>query len=191
MTADLLADVSDVAALVGRTLTTSEAAKVTAMLRKASADFRREARQQITPGTSSHRCIVRDGRVYPKQAPITDVAAVVDGDGNTVPFTFSDGILAVDRPHGFEVKVTYAHGFAEVPDDVRWAVAEAVKRAFTVHPKAAEGYSQHSESRGPFTESGAFAAWAIGGQTLLAPSELETARSYRPVRPRMIVQRLR
>ncbi len=187
-----LAAPKDVEALLGRDLTSEEAAKADAMLAKASADFRRAAgRRLFTPGTTTARLKVDGGQVWLKQLPVTDVTSVVDDDGRPVPYTRTGQVLCVPLDSARFVTVTYTHGSAEVPDDVVSAVADCVARVLKVDPRAASGVSQtqHSETRGPFTESGSdsFASWAVGGSVMLSPSEMATARSYRTRRPHVWV----
>lgn len=183
-----LASPDDVVVALGRDLTESEEARVDSVLRKASALFRREARQLFTPGFSDVRLKVNGGRVYLPQSPVTDVTSVVDDDGAAVAYTRRQQWLRVPLGSDSFVIVVYAHGDVEVPDLVRTTVAEVAMKVFQLAPEAVSGVSQYSETRGPFTESRTYAAWSVGGQTALSPDVVAIARSFRVTVPTVWVQ---
>lgn len=201
-----LATVEDVAALLGRPLSGAEEARAGVLLEQVSARFRREARQEFTPGESTVRLRVDAGAVHLPQRPATEVVAVTYGDGRPVVHWTHQGQLvtvsnlaslagvainadadAVGTAPG-SVVVTYRHG-AEVPPDARGAVAGAVQRAIGADPEAAQGAAQVTDSAGAFSRTRQFASWAVGGQALLSPDDLALARSFRAVRPRLWVMR--
>ncbi len=189
-----LAAKEDVEGLLGRTLTEAEEGRLPAMLAKASADFRRHAGGRLfTPGESTVRVKVDGEQVWLSQAPVVEVTSVVDDAGSDVPFEHSGQVLRVHRSSATFVTVTYTHGSATVPDDVRLAVASCVARALNIDPRAVAGQTQaqRTETRGPFSEtsSDSFATWAVGGSVTLSPDEVATARSYRAARPRVWVVR--
>lgn len=183
-----LASTEDVAALLGRDLTDSEGTRLTGILVKASALFRREAQQNFTPGTSAVRLKVNGGEVYLPQRPVVAVTSVVDDDSNAVSNRRRGQWLVVDLGSDRFVTVTYSHGAAEVPDLVRWTVAEVGMKVLNLATAAVAGASAHSETRGPFAESTTYASWAIGGQAALSPEDVALARSFRPVVPTIYVQ---
>lgn len=201
-----LATVEDVAALLGRPLDEAEEARAGVLLEQVSARFRREARQEFTPGESTVRLKVDAGVVHLPQRPATEVLAVTYDDGRAVVHwahigqrvTVSNlaslaGVAinadadALGAAPGFVV-VTYRHG-AEVPPDVRGAVAGAVQRVLGADPEAAQGAAQVTDSAGVFSRTRQFASWAVGGQALLSPDDLALARSFRTVRPKVWVMR--
>jgi hypothetical protein len=71
---------------------------------------------------------------------------------------------------------------------VRLCIAEVAKKVLLIAEKATVGFNQFSEGVGPFTESGTFATWAQGGQTMLAPDDNVLADSFRVKRGSLIVQ---
>lgn len=184
-----LATAEDVAALLGRGLTTSERARVDADLVKLSARFRREARRQFTPGTSTVRRKINGREVWLPESPVTAVTAVLlsnpggplDGEPAEFIWTAGQTVYLAHRwgDHRF-VLVTYNHGADQVPPEVLAAVAEAAKRPFDLDEAAKAGAQQASKTAGPFTESRTYPAWAIGGEAQLSPNDLALARTFRP-----------
>ncbi|MCA0217925.1 MAG: hypothetical protein LCH43_11295 [Actinobacteria bacterium] len=188
MTVVQLASAADVQATLGRDLTSPEAIRVEAILDKASEDFRRRSRQNFTPGESTVRLKVNDREVYLPQRPVVAVASVTDRNGQPVTFTRQGQTLfCVSLPSSAFVTVTYQHGSAEVPDVVRLCIAEVAKRAITINAQAASGASSYNRTAGPYSEQTTFAAWAVGGQTMLSPSDIALADSYRPKRGGAVV----
>lgn len=180
MTVTQLATVTDVAAVLGRSLTSTETTKAGPILDKASELFRLVSGQQFTPSTSSTvRIRNRSGVVTLPQRPVTAVSAVTDDDGVAVTFTWVSPRtqFRVSTDERF-VTVTYTHG-GTVPDLVRLTVAEICKKVLEIDPNAAAGKTTHMETTGPFTEQETYAAWAQGAQTMLSPSDEAIARSYR------------
>ena len=78
--------------------------------------------------------------------------------------------------------MTYQAGYREVPDVVATQIADSVARILKIDPRAAAGRTQTSVTTGPFSESGTFATWAVGGQAMLSPDDIALARQYRPRR---------
>lgn len=210
---DSLAELSDVEDLTGP-IDAADQPRVETLLARASARFRREARQQFTPGESTTRLRVIDHTVTLPQSPVIAVLAITGDDGT--PYTWQrlaptgqeirldfGGEMTI-RP-GFVIEspgaaarrpahvlVTYTHG-GEVPDDVRLCIADVVRRVMGLDADAAAGATTvtDSDTRGPFSRSRTrqFASWAIGGQLLLSPDDLALARSYRTRTPRLWVMR--
>lgn len=180
---DPLATDVDVVAQLGRALTSAEQDRVDGILAKASALFRREARQDFTPGTSTVRLKVEAGWVRLEQAPATSVSAVVDDDAADVDHVLSGQWLTVAREgtplvsHEF-VTVTYDHG-GTVPDLVRITVAEIAAKVLRIPAQAAAGIVTQQRSAGGFQETNTYAAWAVGTATTLSPEDRATARSFR------------
>ncbi|MDO8308567.1 MAG: hypothetical protein Q7V58_09480 [Actinomycetota bacterium] len=195
MTVTQLAEAADVAAVLGRSLTATESTKVEPVLDRLSQQFRRLSKQLFTPGSSTVRLRVHGGDVYLPQVPVVAVEAVIDDDANAVTYTRMDQWLSVTDPPEYAglggplafVRVTYTHGDAVVPDEVRLCIAEAAKRAILIPDAAASGATQHTETAGSLTESTSFAAWAVGGQSLLSPDDRAFAKSFRLRYPRLIV----
>jgi len=183
-----LASAVDVAAVLGRELTSDETARVGAILDEASVKFRREARQQFTPGTSTVRLKVNGRRVFLPQRPVNDVHVVADPDtAAPLEYSIEDGSwLVVDRSSARFVRVTYSHG-GVVPDDIRLAVAALAKRVLLIPRDAEQGKTQVSSTDGPFTDAYTIATWAQGAQVLLSPEDVRLARSYRVAVPRVWV----
>ena len=188
-----LASSTDVVAALGRALTLDEAAKVGAILDKASELFRapppRGSGQQFTPGTSTVRLKVNGGKVYLPQRPANAVSAVFDDDGNPVTFTLDGQWLTVPFISHQFVRVSYSHG-GTVPDLVRLTIADIARKVLSIDKNAASGATQHSETSGPFTDSWTYASWALGGQTMLAPDDVAIADSFRVKIPNVWIQRV-
>jgi hypothetical protein len=160
------------------------------MLVKASELFRASSGQLFTPGESTVRMKVNGGDVRLAQSPVISVESVTDDCGTAVEFVRHGQVLTVHRRSHEFVRVHYTHGATEVPEIVRVTVAEIVARVLKVDPRATVGMAQFSKGTGPFTESGTFATWAVGGQVMLSPEDVNTAKLFRaPRSSHMIVQR--
>jgi hypothetical protein len=70
---------------------------------------------------------------------------------------------------------------------VRLAVAEIARRVLSVDDRAKTGLSQFAHTEGPYTDSGTYAAWAVGGQTMLSPADIALAESFRVQIPKVWV----
>lgn len=173
-----LASATDVAAALGRALTSEETAKVVAVLDKASELFRYRSGQQFTTGTSTVRIRNRAGVVTLMQRPVTAVTAVKDDDGADLTFVWDGRAQFKVSSSEKYVTVTYSHGGA-VPDLVRLTVAEIGKKVLLISPNAQAGMTSSMETTGPFTDQESYATWAQGGQTMLSPSDDAIALSYR------------
>lgn len=189
-----LADVEDVEAVLGRTLTSAESDRMELLLAAASARFRAEAGgREFTAGESTLRLRVTDGRVTLPQRPVTAVTSVhtVAADDATGPAVGTwawDGLstltvgdwagLQINAPELDDpvsvVEVVYTHGYAEVPDDVRWAVASMAARVLST---AASGTGIESETIGGYSYRLGSAAGS--GALGMTPDEQRIARRYR------------
>jgi hypothetical protein len=184
-----LASSADVVAALGRNLTTSETARVDAILDKASELFRREAGQTFTAGSSTNRLQVRLGEVWLPKRPVATVTSVYDAADDThteLTYTRFEHTLTLTSGNPRWVVVAYTHG-GTVPDIVRLCVADVARKVLEIDPNAAQGRSQFTRTAGPFTESSTYATWAQGGQTMLAPDDVKLARSFRPVGANLVV----
>lgn len=177
----VLADSLDVEAVLGRSLTSDEVARVDSLISKASGLFAREAGQEFVPGeTTGARLRVRAGGVvYLPQRPVVSVTAVTDEDGEDLAYTVAGQAVTVTSPGELVwVLVSYTHG-GDVPDLVRDTVAEVVARTLRVPDDALAGKTQSGETVGPFSSQSTFAAWAVGGGVRLSPEDVAVARSFR------------
>lgn len=175
-----LAATSDVVEALGRVLTSSEEQRVGAALAKASELFRKEARRTFTPGRRTNRLRSHAGEVRLPETPIVDVHTVTDDEGRPISFTRFASVLTLRDATVAFVRVDFSFGEDDVPELVRTTVAAAVAGAFDVDKRARAGMTQFQETAGPLNEGGTFAAWAVGGQITLSPSDIDVARSYRP-----------
>lgn len=188
MAVDQLASVEDVKEALGRDLTPEELIKVEPILDKASELFRLRSGQQFTPGASTVRLKVNGGEVRLPQRPVVDVEAVTLDDGSAVAFDLFGSVLTTSlRSHAF-VRVTYTHG-GDVPEVVRLCIADIGRKVLEIPKAARGGLSQFSKTDGPFSESGTYAAWAVGAQTMLAPDDNALADTFRVRYGNAIVQR--
>ncbi|WP_336630006.1 MULTISPECIES: hypothetical protein [unclassified Microbacterium] len=179
---DNLASSTDVSALLGRDLTSAEAAQVEALLTQASALFRMASRRSFTAGESLVRLKVNGGEVRLPETPVVNVSAVTDDDGNPVPFTQFQGTLTVPLLSHRFVRVAYTHGSDAVPELVVSTVAGMVARVMSIDPKAKSGVVQHQTTATPYSENDTYASWAIGGQVMLSPADMDVAKNMRPTR---------
>lgn len=177
-----LATADDVAAAFGRPLTEEEAGRADWILARLSDLFRREARQDFTVASYTHRVKVNGGHVRLPRSPVISVEAVRDDWGNPVVWEQRQGYLAVPLRSDAFVVVVYTAGYAEVPGVVVSQIADAARRVLSIAPEAAAGISQIHETTGPFSGQMSVASWAVGGQTMLSPDDIRLARSYRPAR---------
>jgi hypothetical protein len=170
-----LATIADVEQRLGRALTTAELPKATAWLEDASALFVQRATQQFEVGESRVRLFPRDGVVRLTQRPVIEVSSVKDLDGVEIDFTFDGHQSIYDLGSYSPVIVEYEHGSENIPADVIAVVAGMVVRTLSIAPDAVSGVTQ--QAVGPFSQS--YATWAVGGQVMLSPAELEVANAYR------------
>jgi hypothetical protein len=170
-----LATIEDVEARLGRTLTTAEESKALAWLNDASAMFVQRAVQKFEVSESRVRLFPRDGVVRLVQRPVIEIIEVTDIDGVEIEFTF-DGHQSIYELGSYSpVIVEYEHGSEFIPDDVVAVVAGMVVRTLNIPQDAASGIQQ--QTVGPFSQS--YASWAVGGQVLMSPSDIEVANYYR------------
>ncbi|MEV5042704.1 hypothetical protein [Microbacterium sp. LMI1x-1-1.1] len=176
-----LATREDVVAALGRALTPSEEMSLEVRLVTASGLFRAEARRQFTAGRKTVRLKVNGGEVRLPETPVHDIHSVTSADG-PIAYTQTGNILSLGLRSVAFVTVDYSFGSADIPAEVTATVAAMVARVYGVDVRAAAGFTQVSSSEGPYSESGQFAGWAVGGQVMLAPADAAVARQYRPAR---------
>lgn len=152
------ATVADVSRRLGRTLTADEAARVTVLLRDASAAVVNYTGQQFHAGTTTVTLRPKWGRVRLAQRPVTEVTTVVNGDGDDIDFDWDGADLVDVYGTSAPVTVTYDHGYGpnDIPADIVAVVCQIVGRAFG---RSAEGTGLTSETIGSYSYSvGAAAA---------------------------------
>jgi hypothetical protein len=170
-----LATIADVEARIGRELTSGEEAQANAWLVDASAMFVQRAVQKFEVSESTVRLFPRDGVVRLVQRPVIEITSVTDIDGVELDYTY-DGFQSIYELGTYSpVIVSYDHGSDNIPDDVVAVVAGMVVRTLLIPADAAAGIQQ--QSVGPFSQS--YAAWAVGRQVLMSPSDIEVANYYR------------
>lgn len=170
-----LATIADVEARLGRSLTNAEEAQATAWLTDASAMFVQRAVQKFEVGESTVRLFPRDGVVRLVQRPVIEIISVTDIDGAEIDYTFDGHQSLYELGSYSPVIVNYEHGSEIIPDDVVAVVSGMVVRTLLIPADAAAGIQQ--QSVGPFSQS--YAAWAVGRQVLMSPSDIEVANYYR------------
>ena len=186
-----LASVEDVADLLGLDSSGLNEAQAAAMLAQASAKFRAEALCDFDATTSTVILRVTGASVSLPKRPVTEVTSVnaVNSDGTVgtalVGWLFDgistisvdDQLWVINGPNLSRtdtVEVTWDHGFAAVPEDVRWAVASMAARAISSPAPAGvtgETIGAYSYRTGMGTAS--FAA-------SMTPDEVKIAHRYRP-----------
>lgn len=174
-------------------------------LKKLSADFRREAGCEFTPGTTTVRLLTLDGRITlpdkldgvnedgsPNPGSVSSVQRYHDGKaveytvvGNDVIPTRTT-ILGPERAGtGDMFVVTYTHN-GTVPDDVNAAIALTAARYMTVDPKSAVAQSTMLSAEGYHQR---MAAW-VADSVKLSPSDIALAHAYRSLPAMPIVAKL-
>ena len=170
-----LATIADVEARLGRLLSNPEKAQASAWLADASAIFVQRAVQKFEVSESTVRLFPRDGVVRLVQRPVIEIIEVTDIDGVEIEYTFDGHQSLYELGSYSPVIVEYEHGSANIPDDVVAVVAGMVVRTLLIPADAAAGIQQ--QAVGPFSQS--YAAWAVGRQVLMSPSDIEVANYYR------------
>jgi len=183
------ASLADLEARLGRTLTGAEATRAEALLGDASAAVRRFTGQEITFRSSTDRVLVRDGCAVLSQWPVIAVSGATDINGVALSPTW-DGGQVVELGAVWVINatpstlaatpyadVTYAHGFAEVPDDIAAIVCQMAARAFG---RSADLAGVTSETIGSYsvTVGAAAAAGAVG----MLEDEKRILRAFKPPR---------
>lgn len=185
-----LATVTDVADLLGLASEAVDPDQAAAMLAQASAKFRAEAQCQFTAGETTTVLRVDGQRVSLPARPVTAVSEVrqLNRDGSAgsamTAWTFdgihtihlSDATVVINATY-FQcetVQVTWSHGYATVPEDVRWAVAGMVARA--ISSPAPAGVSGETIGAYSYRTGATTASLALG----MTDEEREIARNYRP-----------
>lgn len=176
---DALATITDIEALLGRSLTPTESIRADAVLEKASALFRAAAEQEFTPGASTVWVNARGNRVSLAQQPVVSVESVQSPLGDKIDFTVRGNDVYLTSHASGQVRVQYTHGYSNVPDLVRLTVADIAQKVLTIPDAAQAGVQQRTETTGPFSETVTYATWALGGQATLAPDDRRIAESYR------------
>lgn len=147
---DALATVDDLEAVLGRSLTTPEAARADRLLVAASNRVRRAAGGQkftaVTGDVVRRRVLER--HVWLPQRPVNDVSAVRLPDGTDLTFYWA-GLQEIQvwllLPTSFVeapwpprerdvVDITYDHGYEDIPEEIRDVVVNVVTRALGLDP---------------------------------------------------------
>ena len=170
-----------------RALTDSESARAMQLANQVVAAFEREAFGGCTnygfgSGNVRQRLLSRSGMVVLPYATVTAVNLVSTVDGRVLDYrweSYEPQAVYVRTPLGESVVVDY--DWELVPGGgLQELLAAAVARALKVPKNVAAGVNQSTTSTGPFSQTSNYASWAVGGQVLLSPADIEAARSYRP-----------
>lgn len=192
-----LAGVLDLVERLGRDLTDAELIRSNAILRDASAAVRRAAGGQIiSAATSTIRVPAYGGRLKLPQYPVNSITSVVNTASQSVTYTWYAGwteivVASSALLNSWEIEpftystpqlpvtVTYAHGYAVVPDDIVGVVCSVALRALG---QEADHGGVTQESLGAYSYTVGSAA-AQGGFGLL-DNERRIAEAYRrPTQP--------
>lgn len=176
-----LADRLTVETALGRKLDSEEVLQVEHLIAVASNAFASAARISFGAGTQRVRLISQSGMLSIRQPGVTEIQAVQDDDGTPLDYQWDKDrpqVVTTRTETGAGCWVSYAYNYTP-PKTVGLRIAEIVKRTLMVPKNAQAGLTQFSETKGPFTRSGTYATWAVGGQTLLSPEDLRLARSLR------------
>lgn len=175
------ATAAELAAMLQRTFSAAETTAAEWALDNATAAIKNYSRQRIE--FVANDAVVLRGNwsdiLWLPERPVTAVASVTVGTAavlSTSSYTWSrHGLLHAPTgwggPHDV-VTVTYSHGFAVVPDDVKAVCLSAAARSFG-NPD-----NLRSETIGSYAVT--YNTSATGEGVLLSRSEKETLRRYRP-----------
>lgn len=165
---------------LGRELDEAEKDRCSHIIEHLSNKFCAEAGIDFTLKKYTHWVKVNSGQARIHYTPIVAVSEVTDTAGNPIEYRRHGNVLTVPLGSGEIVCVTYTAGYENPPADVVTQLIDSACRVMNISPEASRGYSQHSTTAGPYTESGTFATWAVGGQAMLSPEDVRLARTYRP-----------
>lgn len=147
-------------------------------LLRASARIRGHLRQQVTAGTST---ITARGPVFRlPQRPVVAVSAVTDTAGRPVQFSLAGSLLTVESLD--QVTVTYAHGYAALPDELVELCCQVAQRLATPNEPLAQGVQQQTAPG--FSVGYGWDAWKA--QAGLTQGEKDALRRYWPTLPDVI-----
>lgn len=162
---------------LGASLTEEQAKRLPHLIDTAIEAFLWEARIEIGVGSITRDYRAHAGTVSIRQPGVTGVHRVHARE-NPVDFTWNP-----NRPqkltvptHLRMVTVCFSYDF-ELPKIAISRLTEAVARTISIPEQARQGMGQFSVTKGPFTESGTYKDWAVGGQLLLSPEDKRLARS--------------
>lgn len=198
-----LCSLADIAGTLGfpdsSSLTAAQKARIPYLLAKLCSLFRTVAGREFTPGNTTVDMMTLAGRIRLPD-PLGDkgyVEEVVTRHGKTLdPSNYSvkgdsiwieePALIGKVRPGtGTVYTVTYTHT-AEVPWDVRAAMAAAVARYLTIDPNSAVAQSTFLSSES-FHQR--IAAW-VADVVKLSPDDIALAKSHRSVPVNLIVNKM-
>lgn len=175
-----LTTIEEVENLLGRNIDQSEHAHVNALIKRASQLFCEHAKTDFQPVTTTLRLKCDSGRVLLPRGASKPIKVTYE---NQAParFTYIPG--SIDLPYDYMGTVLVTLTMWEtVPELVTSQIAEMVMKVLNVSPEAKAGLTQKQETIGPFTETGTFATWAVGGQLMMSPEDKRVAELYRTPR---------
>lgn len=196
-TSTRLASVPEFATYLQRDLTAEESDTAELVLDLVSAAIRSYTGQTITEATTTDRIKVTGGRVRLPQRPVTEVDTVASIAGTPLLVTWDAGpqvwlssCLPVANGPGYRnaptyVDVTYTHGYATVPYDIKAVVLQVAGRAFGA---TADTTAVQSEGIGGYNYSIGAAA-AQGAVGFLAGERAVLDRYKTPVGPISMARR--
>lgn len=160
------ATASDLATILQRDLSAADTATAEFLLDLVSAAMRSYMGQHVTPSvTTTTRIRSRCGTLRLPQRPVTAVTAVTTAATPPVAVTFKwdgAGSVTAGQSIGYETGaylVTYTHGLAVAPDDLRAVVLQVAGRAMGA---TAEASAVQSESIGSYS-------YSVGGAAASGP----------------------
>lgn len=172
----MLAEASDVEAMLGRSLSESELTRVDGLLVLASSEVEAVTRRRFEPGDYTVTRAVRGGRVRlpAASATVTEVREVNPFDGSEVVTTgYTVRAATVYGLSGYEVAVDFTTA-AAVPDPVVKVVAGMVSATIESPPVGVS-----AEAAGPFQRSFV----ASSGRVWLSKSDREILAAYTIPKP--------
>lgn len=178
-----LATSSDVAAALGRALTTEESARVANLLTLASSAVSNEAGYRFLPGNYTVERAVRSRKVRlpAKVATVTSVTAIDPCDGSSTAVAAEDYTLrgsTLYRLSALWVAVAFTVTDS-VPTEIVAMVAGIVASSITSTPLA----NVASETAGPFTTSYVDSS----GRVFLSKSDKLILKPYKQPKPALVL----
>lgn len=172
--------IGEVEAALGRSVAEAERSFCDHARMAAAAAFTDAAGVNFGSGTLRRLLVVHRGQITIGQPGVSDVTRVTTRSGLEVAFAWDRDLPQEVSVATHERKVWVMFNYSyEASQLVRARVAEMVARVLALPKEARQGFSQITETRGPFTVSGTVSSWASGGQTLLSPEDMRLARSLR------------
>lgn len=166
-----------VEAAIGSTLTSEQENRLSHLLETAKQAFLYEAKIKTGTGKITQTLRARGRLVTLRQPGVTQIHSVAV-EGVALDYRWDERLpkrVMLRKPAEF-IDIEFSFNY-QLPEVATQRLVEIVVRALMTPLAARQGMGQFSVTKGPFTESGTFKDWAVGGQVLLSPEDKRLARS--------------